>query len=461
MKPSPKKQKFFDFLNSVVHTSFYLLFLIIFGGIFLIVYPIFAHPGNTDSYGCHTCRTNCSSWGLSYGEYHCHQARGLIQPEDPIRSHYGEGGTGYTESWPDYSYPSLPSEPTCPLMSYYDDLSGSCKCYSGYVASGNKCISKDQWCQDSYGYGATSDYLSDNCKCKYGYVFGKDISGNIKCISGDQVCRDEYGVMSKHNSLSNKCECFSGYVFGEDSIGRTQCISEDEWCQNKYGYNSINNTLTDKCECKSGYEFTAKSGSFKCESCFSKYGLNSSYNYIDKKCECNDGYILENNECVKEEITITCPINSRLIGNQCFCNDGYLASNNSCITYTQNCQNKYGVNSYGDKNNCYCNNGYEWNSSQTNCIKKIETDNNPPVIIMKELNQSQESNDKKDKKLIEKDTIEQKNNSKEGIKQTEKTITKKENDKKEQISTNQKPTPKFWNSIPSYIENLWKKLFTF
>lgn len=31
-----------------------------------------AHPGRTDSSGCHTCRTNCPSWGLSYGEYHCH-----------------------------------------------------------------------------------------------------------------------------------------------------------------------------------------------------------------------------------------------------------------------------------------------------------------------------------------------------------------------------------------------------
>ncbi len=33
---------------------------------------VFAHPGRTDSSGCHTCRTNCASWGLSDGEYHCH-----------------------------------------------------------------------------------------------------------------------------------------------------------------------------------------------------------------------------------------------------------------------------------------------------------------------------------------------------------------------------------------------------
>lgn len=31
-----------------------------------------AHPGNTNSAGCHTCRTNCAKWGLATGEYHCH-----------------------------------------------------------------------------------------------------------------------------------------------------------------------------------------------------------------------------------------------------------------------------------------------------------------------------------------------------------------------------------------------------
>lgn len=33
---------------------------------------VYAHPGRTDSRGCHTCRTNCEKWGLSYGQYHCH-----------------------------------------------------------------------------------------------------------------------------------------------------------------------------------------------------------------------------------------------------------------------------------------------------------------------------------------------------------------------------------------------------
>lgn len=35
-----------------------------------------AHPGRTDSRGGHTCRTNCTKWGLDYGEYHYHNGGG-------------------------------------------------------------------------------------------------------------------------------------------------------------------------------------------------------------------------------------------------------------------------------------------------------------------------------------------------------------------------------------------------
>ncbi len=63
---------------------------------------VFAHPGNTDAYGCHTCRTNCPKWGLSTGEYHCHNAKALPQPKEPIRSH----NNGTTEPWPEYKNPA-------------------------------------------------------------------------------------------------------------------------------------------------------------------------------------------------------------------------------------------------------------------------------------------------------------------------------------------------------------------
>lgn len=44
----------------------------------LLIMPIKvdAHPGRTDANGCHYCRTNCTKWGLSTGEYHCHNGSG-------------------------------------------------------------------------------------------------------------------------------------------------------------------------------------------------------------------------------------------------------------------------------------------------------------------------------------------------------------------------------------------------
>ena len=40
----------------------------------VILSPLYveAHPGRTDSNGCHTFKKNCAKWGLSYGQYHCH-----------------------------------------------------------------------------------------------------------------------------------------------------------------------------------------------------------------------------------------------------------------------------------------------------------------------------------------------------------------------------------------------------
>lgn len=70
---------------------------------FIMPLTIYAHPGNTDSSGCHTCRTNCPSWGLDTGEYHCHNSKGVTQPKEPVKSTYGENGTGYTSPAPEYS----------------------------------------------------------------------------------------------------------------------------------------------------------------------------------------------------------------------------------------------------------------------------------------------------------------------------------------------------------------------
>lgn len=80
----------------------YLIFILI-----ILITPslTFAHPGRTDSSGCHTCRTNCASWGLSTGEYHCHRSKGIEQPKEPVRSIRNEDGIGTTVPAPEYKIP--------------------------------------------------------------------------------------------------------------------------------------------------------------------------------------------------------------------------------------------------------------------------------------------------------------------------------------------------------------------
>lgn len=184
----------------------------------LLVLPVLAHPGNTDSSGCHTCQTNCPSWGLSYGEYHCHT--------------------------PKYEPP-----PSCPLFSSYDSLSGSCKCYAGYVSDGGRCISEDQYCQDRYGWNSRYNSLSDTCECSYGNVV--DPSTN-RCISGNQYCWNKYGYNSSYQSWDKSCVCSYGYVFNRSG---SQCISRDDACEDQFGFGSEYSYLEDGCVCQSSYTF--------------------------------------------------------------------------------------------------------------------------------------------------------------------------------------------------------------
>ncbi len=86
--------------------SFILLIVIVAFSVSFAPTVAIAHPGRTDSVGCHTCRTNCPNWGLSYGEYHCHRSKGVSQPKEPIKSHLNKSGAGYTEPAPEYKIPA-------------------------------------------------------------------------------------------------------------------------------------------------------------------------------------------------------------------------------------------------------------------------------------------------------------------------------------------------------------------
>ena len=95
--------------------------------------------------------------------------------------------------------------------------------------------------------------------------------------------------------------------------------------------------------------------------------FNVLYKFKKTNVQSAESYLNELENLLKN----ICPSNSTNVNGQCVCNEGYIFSGSVCITYTQNCQSKYGVNSYGDKNYCYCSSGYEFNSEKTACIKSV------------------------------------------------------------------------------------------
>lgn len=197
--------------------------------------------------------------------------------------YYPECGGGYTYQAP----------PSCPIMSIYNSSSGQCECYSGYVASGNSCISVEQWCSNKYGYNSERDYsTSSGCKCRYGYVWN---SSGTSCISQDQSCQNQYGYNSKATISGDQCECNYGYTW--NSI-RTKCISQNEECQNEYGYNSKASLSGDQCECNYGYVFNKERT--KCitkdAACQELNGPMSRSGLTDE-CECLSGYEYNGSQC--------------------------------------------------------------------------------------------------------------------------------------------------------------------
>ncbi len=83
----------------------FLILIILFYFLSFYNKDVLAHPGRTDAFGCHTCRTNCPSWGLLYGEYHCHNGSYSLDADEDYDFDNDED---YDYSAPIY----IPSPPT-------------------------------------------------------------------------------------------------------------------------------------------------------------------------------------------------------------------------------------------------------------------------------------------------------------------------------------------------------------
>lgn len=109
-----------------------------------------AHPGRTDSSGCHTCRTNCASWGLRNGAYHCH---GGSSSSNSSSSSYSNSQS-VRQVTPNYIY-------GCTDKNAYN-----------YNEKANKddgsCVAKKYGCMDNsaVNYDSSANVNDDSCKYK-------------------------------------------------------------------------------------------------------------------------------------------------------------------------------------------------------------------------------------------------------------------------------------------------------
>jgi len=280
---------------------------------FIATPTTFAHPGNTDAYWCHTCRTNCTSWGLSYGQYHCHNS--------------WWSSSGYT--------PSYTPPPTCSSQfGYYSIDAGNWKC----------------WCMS-------------------GYVFWADVLWNQQCISGTSYCTNKYWYASQFDSITTSCKCWAGYKFNQNW---TSCEQKTTYNSCPSQWNSTYSYLSDKCICDNGYESSwvewycvktvsgnppinsyAGGGGYlwtplnQSEQC----GLNSEET-TSWKCACNTGYVwafpndAKNFDCIQKKT-----------GDE-ICTDKYWMYSKSDWKTSENW-------SY----TCICKAWYEWSANQTSCQK--------------------------------------------------------------------------------------------
>jgi len=120
--------------------------------LFLFPTGVMAHPGRTDSSGCHVCRTNCSKWGLYNGQRHCHGG----SSSSSSSSSSSNSSAGYTRKvvTPTYIYGCMDSS----ALNYN----------SKATKDDGSCIAKKYGCMDTNAtnYDSSANVNDDSCEYK-------------------------------------------------------------------------------------------------------------------------------------------------------------------------------------------------------------------------------------------------------------------------------------------------------
>lgn len=262
-------------------------FKIIFGLFFLFLFsPVFtkAHPGDIDSYGCHICTTNCITWDLSYGEYHCHgnlknipvctmeYHTGCISEND-----YNIINTSGIRSGRNRYAPEI-------FQSTLDKCRAEIIDFTRKQNEFNTCLSEYQ-------------QKIDNAVLELNQIMVEMKSREKELLEEKQyndlnnLCVDKFGSNSFYDEGNGGCGCVSGYEF---NIKSTQCI---EKCSS-----GLHRVTNDYCACDGELVWDNKKNS--CVSCDIFLPNSSAVNNgIITGCSCDEGFYYDSvsKSCVVKE----------------------------------------------------------------------------------------------------------------------------------------------------------------
>lgn len=173
---------------------------------------------------------------------------GVTAPGNPdtyLRNYYG-GSSGGSSGGSYYHIPTPTPTPSCPLMSSYNSISGTCQCYSGYVTDGSSCVSGLSYCWDKYGYNSSYNSLKKSCECDSGYELKYGT-----CTRIQKATNLNYPLYYPTPTPTPTCN--NGYL-----LRSGQCITHTQDCINNFGPN-VSGVKGDgnnsSCSCSPGYSW--------------------------------------------------------------------------------------------------------------------------------------------------------------------------------------------------------------
>ena len=188
--------------------------ILLLGSIFMCITPVSAHRGGLDANGCHTCRTNCESYGLSYGEYHCHNGNSSSSSSSSSSSNSGTQNRSSQKAPVNYVYGCTDKD----AYNYNEKANkddGSC------VAKKYGCIDKD-----AINFDSSSNMSDDSCQYKKEIIETKSIKFETKYKDNNELVQGNENII-KEGKAGKKKVTYDAIVDKNGKVISKKIINEE------------------------------------------------------------------------------------------------------------------------------------------------------------------------------------------------------------------------------------------